>query len=349
MLTLNIDAVEASSLLHTMTSPVVGMEVVIAPAYYRIIPSRVQSGIGAKASRLIRSPTGSECCVKLWSSRWLRHDGIRAVRKRLDNARDLSRFRDWDADLNWLIEHERQRGTTRQPDLLARGRQHNRGAAASAHGGTNRGALLPADDSADDRSAGRRNPDLGGVFTLRSRRHELGARDDRRPLGAPRDGNGHEPKCQTRAPLHLSGWLDRRHFALNDAAGGENIEAVDPDRIGERRFDRVLDAARIGTDGRIKAHDELRACRHCELAELGDRGQRLRFGFVYHSYVGDLIAGDRTAGHSRPHLHCSFIASDERAVYHAAILPDDLDFRPDGHFVDLRGTGKSSGRHRAGE
>ena len=48
MLTLYIDAVEASSLLHTMTSPVVGMEVVIAPAYYRITPSRVQSGIGAK-------------------------------------------------------------------------------------------------------------------------------------------------------------------------------------------------------------------------------------------------------------------------------------------------------------
>ena len=79
---------------------------------------------------------------------------------RLDNARDLSRFRDWDADLDWFIEHERQRGATRQPDLIARGRQHNGGAAASANGGTNRGALLPADDSADNRSAGGRNPEI---------------------------------------------------------------------------------------------------------------------------------------------------------------------------------------------
>lgn len=71
-----------------------------------------------------------------------------------------SRFRDWDADLDWLIEDEGQLGTTRQPDLIAGGRQHNGGAAAAANGGTNRGALLPADDSADDRPAGRRNPVL---------------------------------------------------------------------------------------------------------------------------------------------------------------------------------------------
>jgi hypothetical protein len=44
---------------------------------------------------------------------WQEPAGIRADRKRLDNARDLSRFRDWDADLDWLIEHERQRGATR--------------------------------------------------------------------------------------------------------------------------------------------------------------------------------------------------------------------------------------------
>src|SRR5512132_4235418 len=105
--------------------------------------------------------------VAHWLGRWLGHRGIRADRNRLDNARDLLRFRDWDADFDWLIEHERQRGATRQSDLIAGGRQHNGGAAASANGGTNRGALLPADDSADDRPAGRRNPDLGGVFTLR--------------------------------------------------------------------------------------------------------------------------------------------------------------------------------------
>jgi hypothetical protein len=35
-----IDQLEASSLLLTMTSPVVGMEVVIAAACYRITPSR---------------------------------------------------------------------------------------------------------------------------------------------------------------------------------------------------------------------------------------------------------------------------------------------------------------------
>ena len=147
---------------------------------------------------------------------------------------------------------------------------------------------------------------------------------------------------QLRQALHAAGRAGVGDDAAQAAAGGDDLDAVDDDRVGERGADGVFNATGVGTDRRIQPDGEARRAGHDVLTELRDRGQRcfprvVGFDDADHRDFGDrnrpLAPADVQDGRVAVHPH-------ERAIHDAVVAGHfDVGARLDGARI-LVGAGR---------